>query len=356
MERVKIEPDSPEGLAPPLEIEVPTGFQRAEWESLTEGYNCEADEISAILSQRGQGGSQRGRPTSLKVPYKGSLSTSSRAVAQRDRASQLDIEQRELEAAQASDRSAKYQLRKRIMKTPKYQGLSEIEKAALLSAKEEELAEDRYRSQKSIEWLQGRLDNAHKKWDTINHQVAMRKHHQILAQTTAIDEDSSEGGPQPRCALRLFGKGGTLEKIMRKTYEEGLANLNDNSFESKEAKNEWEEFVDKLTPEELSMVTNKTWTQHEPKPVFDLIKNADKVILEAYKPYIPGKNSDECEEEVDDDSEIDDYFNQQDNEYETEEQWEEVKAEATQQEINESDRSESEFEGFSDSEFEGFSD
>ena len=39
-----------------------------------------------------------------------------------------------------------------------------------------------------------------------------------------------------------------------------------------------------------------------------------------------GDDSDECEEEVDDDSEIDELYNEGVNEYETEEQWEQTKA------------------------------
>jgi hypothetical protein len=44
---------------------------------------------------------------------------------------------------------------------------------------------------------------------------------------------------------------------MRNTYKEGLAKLNSNSFESKEAKAEWQRFVEELTPEEIALVTNK---------------------------------------------------------------------------------------------------
>jgi hypothetical protein len=55
---------------------------------------------------------------------------------------------------------------------------------------------------------------------------------------------------------------------------------------------------------------------------------------------IPARKDDECEEEVEDDSDAEDYYNQFDNEYESEEQWAKVKKAAE----------ESEFEGFSDKE------
>ena len=46
---------------------------------------------------------------------------------------------------------------------------------------------------------------------------------------------------------------------MRKTYQDGLAKLNSNTFESKEAKAEWQEFVDGLTEKELAIVTDEHW-------------------------------------------------------------------------------------------------
>ena len=48
--------------------------------------------------------------------------------------------------------------------------------------------------------------------------------------------------------------------------------------------------------------------------------------MKSDKPYVMGDDSDECEEEVDDDSEIDELYNEGVNEYETEEQWEQTKA------------------------------
>jgi hypothetical protein len=46
---------------------------------------------------------------------------------------------------------------------------------------------------------------------------------------------------------------------MRTTYSDGLAKLKSNSFESKEAKKEWQEFVGSLTPDELGIVTAQHW-------------------------------------------------------------------------------------------------
>ena len=73
----------------------------------------------------------------------------------------------------------------------------------------------------------------------------------------------------------------------------------------------------------------------------------DDTILRSDKPYYKGDDSDECEEEVDLDAEIDEYYNKGDNEYETEEQWEEALAEADDD--KEADyNSATDFEGFSD--------
>lgn len=46
---------------------------------------------------------------------------------------------------------------------------------------------------------------------------------------------------------------------MHKTYQDGLKKLYLNSFESKEAKEEWLEFVNKLTPKELAIVKDVQW-------------------------------------------------------------------------------------------------
>jgi hypothetical protein len=87
----------------------------------------------------------------------------------------------------------------------------------------------------------------------------MRQHQRALKKVSEAGQSSSATKQQGRSHLRLFGSGGALEKIMRNTYREGLAKLNCNSFESKEAKAEWQSFVDELTPEEMALVTNEHW-------------------------------------------------------------------------------------------------
>ncbi|EFQ93695.1 hypothetical protein PTT_08841 [Pyrenophora teres f. teres 0-1] len=141
---------------------------------------------------------------------------------------------------------------------------------------------------------------------------------------------------------RVFSPGGALQNILRNTYSEGLLKLNTNTFESSEAKKEFEEFVEGLTAEELQLVTDDEWQREEPTSVFDLLGNAD-IELEGDMPYVKGDDSDECEEEVDDDSDIDEHFRLLENEYEDDEQWAAAQKEAQLSE-------ESEFEGFSDSE------
>jgi predicted dehydrogenase len=113
------------------EAELPVGFERNEWDALTEviitaayhsiywfrqGWQSEEAEINYILSQRGQGGSKKGRPTNYHAPYKGPLSATARAVAQRNRNATLSAEERAKKAAGDADRGAKSALKKRVEK------------------------------------------------------------------------------------------------------------------------------------------------------------------------------------------------------------------------------------------------
>jgi len=77
------------------------------------------------------------------------LSTSARAVAQRNRDAMRTLEEKILDRAKAADRSAKYQLKRKINKSDEHQGLAEEEKEVLIEAKYEELAERRYTQKKS---------------------------------------------------------------------------------------------------------------------------------------------------------------------------------------------------------------
>ena len=47
---------------------------------------------------------------------------------------------------------------------------------------------------------------------------------------------------------------------MRNEYRRGLEKLNINGFESKAAKEEWEEFRNNLSPALLASVANEHWT------------------------------------------------------------------------------------------------
>lgn len=76
--------------------------------------------MNDVLAQRGQGSSRTGRPTNLSVPFRGNLSDSARAAAQRERAAMRDAEESDLAKAKAGDRAAKYQLKKRLRGQDKY--------------------------------------------------------------------------------------------------------------------------------------------------------------------------------------------------------------------------------------------
>ncbi|KAI0573131.1 hypothetical protein TUN199_10205 [Pyrenophora tritici-repentis] len=366
MHTIKDEPyDAPGGLVAPLPIEIPPGFERDEWEQLTmviitvynnsthlyaQGYNCEEDEIRDTIALRGQVGSRKGRPTNLKVPYKGVLSDSARAVAQRDKAKLQDEEQEALKAAGGSDRAARYQLRKKLNASKKFQDMSPAAQETALQTAQEELDEKRYRTCKSMEWLQTTLDAIHKKWSHIYHQADLRTHSKVLENASEANDNSSDFSTS-RSALRIYGRGGALDKIMRETYSDGLAKLQSNSFDSKQAKKEWQAFVAQLEPSELTMVQDKDWRRVEPESIIDAMGIDDSTMLSSDKPYYRGDASDECEEEDDDDAEIDAYYNSVEDEYETEEQWEERLGKEKG-----GDSGKDEMEWGSDTDFEGFSD
>jgi hypothetical protein len=59
------------------------------------------------------------------VPFKGELSNSNQAIAQRDRAASLDEEGKAIERAKALDRSAKRQLHKKVKALETYLAQSE---------------------------------------------------------------------------------------------------------------------------------------------------------------------------------------------------------------------------------------
>ncbi|KAG9382456.1 hypothetical protein A1F94_006377 [Pyrenophora tritici-repentis] len=135
--------DVPEGLVPAIKLEPPPGFEQDEWEQLTDGFACEADEIDGILDQRG-------RPINLSVPYTGSLSGSARAIAQRERKALFDKEEKVLESVRTADRSAKYQLKKSLLQQPKYKLANSARQAKLLEKEWDILSEKRF-TQKSLD-------------------------------------------------------------------------------------------------------------------------------------------------------------------------------------------------------------
>ncbi|KAG9381552.1 hypothetical protein A1F94_007206 [Pyrenophora tritici-repentis] len=164
----------------------------------------------------------------------------------------------------------------------------------------------------------------------------MRKHEITIAKVLSKD-DKPTHDISGRGIARIYGSGGVLQKILRKTYQEGLAKLNNNDFESKEAKREFEKFVEELTPDEMKVVTDNDWH------ILDLLGDAD-IELEGDKPYVKGDDSDECEEEVDYDSDLEEHFNSLEDEYEDDDQWAAVQKQAALEESEESE--DSEFEGF----------
>jgi hypothetical protein len=83
------------------------------------------------------------------VPFKGKLSGTDRAVAQRDRAALRSAEQSALELASAADRAAKYQLKTRLSKLTVYTSLPDDKKSEYLKERTEKLAEERFRAKKS---------------------------------------------------------------------------------------------------------------------------------------------------------------------------------------------------------------
>ncbi|KAL7771314.1 hypothetical protein CFE70_001257 [Pyrenophora teres f. teres 0-1] len=275
------------------------------------GFACEKDEIDAILDQRGAGGSRKGRPLNLTIPYKGPLSSSSRAVAQRERKAQFDKEEKALESTRSADRAAKYQLKKQYLLDLDYTSASKRRQEEILLAAYESLA---------TEWLKTNLTLVYKKWHNITKEIDIRKYKKTLEGILGTKEGEPRKELQGRGMQRVFGPGSALQNILRNTYSEGLLKLNTNTFESSEAKKEFKEFIEGLTAKELQLVTDNEWQREEPTSVFDLLGDAD-IKLEGDMPYVKGDDSDEYEEEVDNDSNIDEYFRLLENKYKDNEQW-----------------------------------
>jgi hypothetical protein len=113
------------------------------------------------------------------MPFKGKLSNTARAVKQRTQAALRDSEHKALEIAKDSDRAAKYQLKKKLLKDPKYVKASATEQEKCLTKEEEKLAKRRFKDKKSsklsqyfityfclhiiAKWLETRLLGVHSK-------------------------------------------------------------------------------------------------------------------------------------------------------------------------------------------------
>ncbi|KAF2022812.1 hypothetical protein EK21DRAFT_82333, partial [Setomelanomma holmii] len=148
----------------------------------------------------------------------------------------------------------------------------------------------------------------------------------------------------------------------REVYKDSLDKLKHNSFESKEAKLEWQNFVGQLTSKELAMVEAAQWEEREHTPMAELTDLSGKTVLEGDVPYVKFDNSDECEEEIDSDPEIKAYLNKVEDEYKTSSEQDVTKGEAVGENVEaeeetagnnaESNKQESKWEGFPDSDLE----
>ncbi|KAF7578667.1 hypothetical protein PtrM4_029070 [Pyrenophora tritici-repentis] len=128
-------------------------------------------------------------------------------------------------------------------------------------------------------WLETNLTYVHRKWDAITKQVDMRKHEITIAKVLSKDNKPTYN-ISSRGIARIYG----------------LAKLNNNDFESKEAKREFKK-------------------QREPPSILNLLNDAN-IKLEGDKPYVKDDDSDKCEEEVNYNSDLEEHFNSLKGEYE----------------------------------------
>lgn len=316
------------------------------------------------------------------MPYKGRLSESDRAVAQRDKARLRNEEQQALHAAGNADRAAKHQAKKKLKRQKSYQAMSRAAQRAALKTAQEAVEQKRLINRQSgtllkpsitvlylpivVKWLRPALAAIHEKWAEAPLPTDPRRHSKVL-EGASVSKDHPGAAPPNRAALRIYGGGGALELIMRNTYRDGFANLQANSFESQEAKKEWTDFVARLEPSELVMVKDEHWryVQHipqshthtnkprrrEPESVLTAMGLDDNTSRSGNRAYDTGAVSDECEEELDDDAESNAYHSRVEDKYETDDQWKEAAAEE-----EEGGTGQDEIAWGSDTDFEGFSD
>jgi hypothetical protein len=96
------------------------------------------------------------------------------------------------------------------------------------------------------------------KWADIQTEVSRRKLNAVLG-TKEEELEELDYDHESRQSLRMYGSGGAYEKIMRDCYHEGLSKMNNNSFESKDEREEWEQFVATMSPEMLAVVQDTEW-------------------------------------------------------------------------------------------------
>lgn len=102
------------------------------------------------------------------------------------------------------------------------------------------------------------LQAVHTKWSKIQNEIDKRQH-QLILQTTPSDAPSDTSTKGSRVSARLYGQKGVIDSLLRKEYLRGLAKLNNNAFESEQARDEWLKFCESLSPEEKELATDSSW-------------------------------------------------------------------------------------------------
>jgi hypothetical protein len=112
-----------------------------------------------------------------------------------------------------------------------------------------------------VEWLEDKLNTAHKKWDQIYQEIDSRALQATQDRTPGDCDDYEETRfPDiPTAHEHIFSTGGILEKLIRKNYYAGLNKFNNNSFPNKEACREWLKWVEDLTDKEMAIVKSEDW-------------------------------------------------------------------------------------------------
>ncbi|KAJ8111992.1 hypothetical protein OPT61_g5543 [Boeremia exigua] len=332
--------------------EIPTGFESCEWVELLNGFHSREHEIDYTLTSRGQV-SAAGRKTGAVVPFKGELSSNTRAVQQRNRLALQTKEEAAIKKASDADRSAKYQARAKVQQSEAYLSGTPDERAALIAKAEEETLQRRFDKSASAEWLENKLAVVNRKWDSIQHEIDLRKHQAVmdsqLKDTNKIP--TAARTTEGQAGVRIYGAGGTFEKLLRQEYQRGLRHLTANTFSSPDAKREWEAFRDSLSPKSMAIVLADDWEQREPVSLLDTL--SEDMKLKDSRPYLEARYDDECEEEIEDsDYELEEYYRTMPNEYESDDEYYKAITEEAEMEDSEMEDSEMEDSEMEDSEME----